>query len=95
MSEPTDQLTAAAREYLARQRHASLPDGSFDRKSRWTPSAAERQSCCKRIQRPSASYPFSLLTHCRTAVHVARLYGVDRIELFREARRIEAEEVTL
>ncbi|WP_461365286.1 hypothetical protein [Candidatus Darwinibacter acetoxidans] len=88
----------AAYEYIQRQRRASHPDGTFDRAKRWYPSPEEERPCCASIRRPSGSYPYSLMTHCRTAGHVAALYGVDAREVRRALRAeawkiIEAEEV--
>lgn len=81
------QIAAAA--YLARRDRQAHPQGRFDRRGRWFASAAERQSCCGAIRTPSAAYPYSEMTHCRTAEHVARLHGVDATALRRAARRMD------
>jgi hypothetical protein len=79
----------AAREYLARQSRSRHPDGDFDKKKRFYPSDRERQDCCSRIRRPSAAWPFSLMVHCRTLPHVARLYGVSEAGVRRALRALE------
>ena len=94
----TDLVLRAAYEYIRRQRRESHPDGSFDRARRWYPSPEEEQPCCSSIRSPSRGYPFSLMTHCRTAGHVAALYGVDARDVRRALRAeawrvIEAKEV--
>ena len=80
-------LLQAAQEYEARKSRAAHPDGHTDNGGRWYPSASERQSCCGRVRGPSRAYPWSYMTHCRSAEHVAHLYGVDASELRREHRR--------
>jgi hypothetical protein len=82
----------AAREYLDRRDRNTHPTGKFDGGGRWTPSETERQDCCSHIRAPSRTWPFSLLPHCRSAVHIANLFGVDRAELLRCARAIERQE---
>lgn len=82
-SSSIDQAVAA---FLSRQDRASHPDGSFDEKSRWYPSDTEWQACCSLIRPPSAAWPYSLLVHCRTAEHVANLFGVDAKAVRRAAR---------
>lgn len=70
-------LEMAYQEYIQRQRRESHPAGKFDRGGRWYPSDEERQSCCSVIRSPSRSWPWSLMTHCRTVEHVARLFGIE------------------
>jgi len=72
--------------YLARKDRSQHPDGHFDSKKRWYPSASEEQDCCRGIRTPSAAYPYSLLVHCRTAQHVAQRYGVEAQALKRAVR---------
>jgi len=81
-----DKLDEALIEYLQRQDRVSHPQGEFDNGGRWYPSDEERQECCYSIRSPSRNWPYSLLLHCRTLRHVARLYGVDEEELRRLAR---------
>ena len=83
-------VEVAAAAYIARRDRAVNPDGRFDRRGRWTASASERQTCCLYIRTPSAAYPYSEMTHCRTAEHVARLHGVDATDVRRAARRMDA-----
>ena len=87
---PADQLvTVAARTYLDRRDRASHPAGSFDKAGRWLPTGDEYQSCCASIRYPSRAWPYSLLVHCRTAEHVASLYGVDALTVKRTARQLD------
>jgi len=70
-------LEKAKKEYLDRQNRDSHPDGSFDKGGRWYPSDAEKCSCCTGLRAPSRAHPYSLMTHCRTKKHVARLFGLE------------------
>lgn len=67
----------ALRTYTALQLRLEHPEGNFDRAGRWYPSAGEARECCRLLRSPSRSYPFSLLTHCRTAKHVANVFQVE------------------
>jgi hypothetical protein len=67
----------AAVVYVARQHRAVHPLGEFDSAGRWYPYARwEHRSCCEGIRCPSRRWPYSLMLHCRTAKHVARLFRV-------------------
>ena len=79
-------IIQAAYEYIRRRERATHPDGSFDRGGRWYPSEAEEQPCCDCIRRPSRAWPYTLMTHCRSVVHVANLYGVDPREVRRAVK---------
>ena len=87
------QLDKAAREYLARQKRESHPEGSFDNAQRFRPSQQERQDCCNDIRPPSRAYPFSYMKHCRSAEHVANLFNVDVTKLRHRARELKATEM--
>ncbi len=80
-------VTAAAKEYIARQERTSHPVGHFDRAGRWYPSDEEWQRCCTQIRGPSRAWPYPLLKHARSATHVAQLYGVDVKDLRQAVRR--------
>ncbi len=84
------QLDKAAREYLDRQKRESHPEGSFDNAQRFWPSDEERRDCCDDIRPPSRTYPFSLIKHCRSAEHVANLFGVDVTDLRHRVRELKA-----
>ena len=79
-------IADAVRVYLDRQSRVQHPDGRFDG-GRWFPSDIESQSCCG-VRSPSRSWPWSLMLHCRTLRHVARLCDVSEAEL-RSATRPE------
>jgi hypothetical protein len=82
-------LQAAVDEYLGRRDRRRHPDGTFDRMRRWYPSDEERCGCCDDIRTPSGAHPYSYMVHCRTAEHVASLYGIATDELERAIRRAE------
>ncbi|MHB1701716.1 MAG: hypothetical protein ACYCSN_16615 [Acidobacteriaceae bacterium] len=82
-------LTRAAREYLDRKARISHPEGARDSAGRWYPSKAEWQDCCDKVRDPSRNWPWSLLTHCGSAEHVAELFGVDAADLRRVARAMK------
>jgi len=84
---PAD-VIAAAETYLARQDRAEHPDGYFDKAGRWYPSDTEIQGCCGRISGPTRNYPYPYMLHCRTAVHIAQLYGVAVGDLKRQVNRM-------
>lgn len=79
-----EKLLKAVEEYEKRQRRASHPAGKFDNGGRWYPSEAEHQKCCNGVRSPSRNWPYSYMTHCRTAEHIAHLYGVDLKDLRHE-----------
>ena len=84
-----EQIALAAQEYLNRQARKTHPEGKKDRAGRWYPSEQEHQACCSAIRSPSRSWPWSLMTHCRTAAHVAELYQVPVGELRRVVRKLQ------
>jgi len=63
-------------EYHSLQARTSHPDGKTDKGGRWYPAETERQDCC-RVRSPSRAWPWSLMVHCRTLVHVASRRGLD------------------
>ncbi|MDA8212139.1 MAG: hypothetical protein M0021_09720 [Clostridia bacterium] len=85
----SEQVLKAAQEYLNRRDRISHPSGSFDKAGRWYPSESETCDCCGAICSPSRAFPYSYMVHCRTAGHVAKLYGVDVKELLKAARQLE------
>jgi hypothetical protein len=76
-----DRVSRAAGEYFRRQSRKVHPDGRLDKGGRWYPSASERQACCNQIRQPSRSYPWGLMLHCRTMVHLAQAYDVPEADL--------------
>ena len=82
----------AALEYVARKKRQAHPSGRRDNGGRWHPHNNERRECCDRIRTPSRAFPYSLMLHCRTAQHVASLYGVGLKELKKEIRKINPPE---
>jgi hypothetical protein len=87
-TESHDRLNLAAKEFLARKDRVHHPNGVFDNLSRWEPIGNEAQDCCNAIRPPSANYPYSLLLHCRSLKHIARLYQVDEKALRKRVREM-------
>ena len=77
-------------EYIKLGNRTIHPSGVFDAKRRWYPDIVERSSCCTGVREPSASYPFSLMTHCRTAIHVATKYQVGKNDILSHTKILEA-----
>lgn len=91
MSDPiqsTSPLDQAVVAFVARADRTAHPDGRFDRARRWEPSGDERQDCCALIRRPSAAYPYSLMKHCRSVEHIARLFDVEARLIRRATRKV-------
>ena len=82
-------VVRAAVQYLRLQDREENPSGTFDDGGRWYPDAGEAQQCCQGIRQPSRSYPYSLMTHCRSVEHVALREGVDRTAMQRVARKLK------
>ena len=91
--ELTKKECCAALVYVLRSKGKIYPKGTFDRKQRWYPSDEEECSCCSNIRRPSAAFPYSLLSHCKTRKHVARLYGVEEKRINDIIRILESYDV--
>jgi len=77
----------AANEYADLRDRVTNPDGSFDKAGRWYPD--NYQDCCSAIRSPSRAHPYSLMTHCRTAAHVAETWGVDPKDVKKVAKTIK------
>lgn len=86
-----DRALSAAREYIARRDRQSHPDGKKDGAGRWYPSATEdpRGTIRRTVRTPSRAWPWSYAHACRSAAHVAELYGVDVALLRRTARMLD------
>jgi len=85
----SNNLQEAAIEYLARRDRKKHPQGRKDRAGRWYPSGFEHCECCDYVRNPTRGYPWSLMHHCRSTVHIAKLFNVDIKELRKEIRTIE------
>ena len=59
--------------YESRKSRITHPNGSFDKAGRWDPDETEFQDCCRYIRKPSRTYPYSLLKHCRSKKHIRNL----------------------
>jgi len=74
----TKKTIEAADVFINRKTRKKHPDGSFENTNRrWHPSETESCECCNSIREPSRRFPFSLMTHCRSVGHIAKLYEVD------------------
>jgi len=80
-------VAVAAAAYRLRQGRLAHPVGGWDDGHRWWPDETEYRPCCASIRAPSRAWPWSLMTHCRTVLHVAALYGVEEKALRSAARR--------
>lgn len=49
----------------------------------WLPFPAEVRSCCQEIFPPTLKYPWTYQRHCRSARHVAMLFGVKEQDILR------------
>lgn len=78
----------AARLYSARKERDSHPEGTFDNAGRWYPSDREWQECCGHVRSPTRAFPYSYMTHCRTAEHAANRFGVDVKEVRRAHKQV-------
>lgn len=68
----------AAVTYIKRRNRTDHPEGKTDKGGRWFPSDYEKQPCCDNVRSPSRSFPWSLMTHCRSTEHIANLYGIPK-----------------
>jgi hypothetical protein len=75
--------------YIKRRDRTLHPDGACDSGGRWHPSDTETCSCCSEVRAPSRAWPWSLMTHCRSVGHVAKLFDVQELDVRRRAREIE------
>ena len=76
-----DAAAEAGLEFVCRELRLHHPDGKFDEGGRFYPSEKEVRDCCANIRAPSRAFPFSLMKHCRTIKHVAKLYDVTESEV--------------
>jgi hypothetical protein len=77
-------LQQAIRAFLAREERTERPEGEW-RERKWLPSPQERRECCAAITLPAS--PQALENHCRTQLHIARLFDVPLEELKRAVRK--------
>lgn len=87
-SEEEGRAREAGLEFVARKLKLRHPNGTFDDGGRFYPSEQEWRDCCADIRAPSRAFPYSLMTHCRTAKHLANLYGVSETGLSAEADKV-------
>ena len=84
----SDALMTAARCYNKRRRYSH--NAPFERyyprgevRTRFTVTE-DKFDCCQSQFKDFTAH----LQHCRSAVHIATMYGVDRVELLRTARQL-------
>jgi len=85
----TQKLKNAATRYLDLQSRKIHPSGLSDNADRWMPH--KEQECCKSIRTPSRAWPWSLMIHCRTMIHVAQDTGYELSTLRAAVRRVKEE----
>ena len=91
------QLEQAVKCFINRQSRSEHPDGHFDNGNRWYPDEDEKRICCSLIRHPSREYPFSLMAHCRTMIHIAKLFDVyewelkDAVHAYKKSNKLTAE----
>ncbi len=71
------QMQLALECYFIRLERNENPNGYFDDGGGWYPNLEERCDCYFGKITPSKAYPYSLLIHCRTAIHISQLFEVD------------------
>lgn len=63
-------------EYLKMKNRRLHPYGSI-KNGKWYPTEKEHAACCDKVRQPTRSYPWALMTHCRSLKHICTLHGVD------------------
>ena len=82
-----DAVIQAAHEYRQLRDRLTNPSGTFDRAGRFY--LQQTAACCLGIRYLSRRWPYPQMMHGRSAGHIATLYGVNRAELLRAARRLD------
>lgn len=49
------------------------PVGDFDSAGRWYPHKSGKCTCCEYVREPSRAYPYTMMVHCRTKIHIQNL----------------------
>jgi len=80
-------IMEAVKEYNRRKNGGFLP-GYTDKAGRFYSEPSDVCECCKSIRTPTTAWPFSILHHCKTAKHIATLYGIEEKEL--KGKRLKA-----
>lgn len=65
------------------------PDGKFDHQKRWHPDVETESS--SEIREPSRAFPFTKMSHCRTAKYQAQLVGLDHKRIAKVVRKLRKE----
>ncbi|MBP1804682.1 hypothetical protein [Rubellimicrobium aerolatum] len=77
---------AAGVEYASRKTRRTHPPGRFDKARRFYSSEPFHIP----VREPSREYPFSQMTHARTAGHVAHQFGAGELATKRIGKLVEA-----
>src|SRR5436305_14580616 len=72
-----ERVREAADLFEARQNGSQEPEGGWTDRV-WLPSDGERRACCAGLGPDRRKDPQKLRAHCRTVLHVATLFGLDR-----------------
>jgi hypothetical protein len=87
----TEKLRNAGQLYLDLQGRRTHPNGATDTGGRWYPD--HYLDCCKKIRTPSRRWPWSLMMHCRTMVHVAEQTNYSLSTIRTAVNRIRKERI--
>lgn len=71
-----EKINRAAARYYRRKTRQEWPRGAY-RGRKWFPADSEGLDC-SRYRPPSIAFPYSYRDACRTALHCARMEGVER-----------------
>jgi hypothetical protein len=89
MKRLSQKMKRAAMRYILLQDRSVHPEGTMHRGAKWYP--LEILPCCEQIRTPSHGYPWSLMLHCRTIVHVAQEMGYSVQDLKWGIKRLREE----
>lgn len=88
--EGNDAVMAAAKMYNRRRRYSHNVSYDYSRANPYMTEYSyhvvteDKFDCCKDTFKDFTAH----LQHCRSAVHIAMMFGVDRVEVLRTARRL-------
>ena len=90
MSWPQDRLLDAGALLFDRKTGKSAPSGFRDDEGVWWPLMDEQQPCCTQLHpHPTVQDPNALEEHCRTAEHIATMYGLTETDVTERAGQMD------
>jgi hypothetical protein len=81
--------------YLRRQERLEHPAGGFDYAGRWYAGEMEKCACCDKVKAPSRNFPLTVSQHCRTAKHIAALFGLPKEDILETAKHLNYEDIKI